>query len=62
MKNKSLVWSSAFISVDIKADLRSNSALLEVNLTRKAAEIEVLDAYAYPEFRLIIVITKSIFH
>ncbi len=45
---------SAFILVDIKADLRSNSKLLEVNLTRRAAKIKVLDGFAYPEFRLLI--------
>ncbi len=44
---------SAFILVDIKAGLRSNSGLLEVNLTRRAAKINVLDGYAYPDLRLI---------
>ena len=44
---------SAFILVDIKAGLRSNSGLLEVNLTQRAAKINVLDGYAYPELRLI---------
>ncbi len=43
---------STFILVDIKAGLRSNSELLEVNLTRRAAKIKVLDGYAYPELRL----------
>ena len=44
---------STFILVDIKAGLRSNSELLEVNLTRRAAKIKVLDGDAYPEFRFI---------
>ncbi len=44
--------SSAFILVGIKAGLRSNSGLLEVNLTRRAAKINVLVDYAYPELRL----------
>ncbi len=43
---------STFILVDIKAGLRSNSELLEVNLTRRAAKIKVLDGYTYPELRL----------
>ncbi len=43
---------SAFVLVDIKAGLRSNSELLRVNLTRRAAKIKVLDGCAYPEFRL----------
>ncbi len=43
---------SAFISVDIKVDLRSNSRLLAVNLPPRAAERNVLDDYAYPVFRL----------
>jgi len=32
--------------------LRSNSELLEVSLTRRAAKLVVLDGYSYPEFRL----------
>lgn len=32
--------SSAFFQVDIKADLRSNSALLEANLMRRTAKIK----------------------
>ncbi len=52
MKNKLLLRSSASILVDIKADLRSNSELLEVNLTRRSAKIDVLDVCAYPESRL----------
>ena len=43
---------SVFILVEIKADLRSNSELLEVNLTQKSAKIKVMDGCAYPEFRL----------
>jgi len=43
---------SAFILADIKADLRSNSGLLEVNPTKRAAKIDVLDDFAYPVFRL----------
>ncbi len=43
---------SAFILVDIKAGLRSNSGLLEVNVTQRAAKINVLDGYAYPELSL----------
>jgi len=43
---------SAFILVDIKAGLRSNSELLEVNPTQRTAKIGVLDGSAYPEFRL----------
>ncbi len=43
---------STFSLVDIKAGLRSNSELLEVNLTQRAAKLNVLDGYAYPEFRL----------
>jgi hypothetical protein len=45
---------SAFILADIKAGLRSNSGLLEVNLTPRAAKINVMDGYAYPELKLII--------
>ena len=43
---------SAFILAGVKADLRSNSELLEVNLTRRAAKRKVMDDCAYPEFRL----------
>jgi len=43
---------SAFVLVDIKADLRSNSWLLQENLTRIAAKKKVLDGCAYPELRL----------
>jgi hypothetical protein len=52
-KKVSLFLTSAFILVDIKADLRSNSELLEVNSTQRAAKINVLDDRAYPVFRLI---------
>lgn len=48
-----IILTSAFILVDIKADLRANSGLLEVNPTRRAAKINVLDGFAYPEFRLL---------
>lgn len=39
--------------VDIKADLRSNSELLEVNPTQRAANKKALDGWNYPEFRFI---------
>ena len=50
-----LILTSAFILVDIKAGLRSNSELLEVNPTQRAGKINVLDGCAYPEFGLITV-------
>ena len=43
---------SAFVLVCAKTGLRSNSELLEVNLTLRAPKIKVLDGGAYPEFRL----------
>jgi len=52
IKKRNIYMTSAFILAGIKADLRSNSGLLEVNLTRRAAKIKVLDGYAYPELRL----------
>jgi len=47
-----VILTSAFILVAIKAGLRSNSELLEVKATPRAAKISVLDGCAYPEFRL----------
>jgi hypothetical protein len=42
-KKASLFLTSVLILVDIKADLRSNSELLEVNSTQRAAKIDVLE-------------------
>ena len=44
---------STSILVDIKANLRSNSDILNVNSTKRAAKIDVLDDCAYPVFRLL---------
>jgi hypothetical protein len=57
-KKASLFLTSVLILVDIKADLRSNSELLEVNSTQRATKINVLDDCAYPVFRLNSHITK----
>ena len=43
-KNQEYI-TSAFILVVIKAGWRSNSGLLEVNLTQRTAKINVLDGY-----------------
>ncbi len=50
-KIDSIYQASAFILVVLKADCCTNSRLLEDNLTQRAAKRNVLDGYAYPEFR-----------
>ncbi|MBL1320794.1 MAG: hypothetical protein COA63_006995 [Methylophaga sp.] len=51
-KKLTLFLTSTFILVDIKAGLRSNSELLEVNSTQRAAKIDVLDDLCLSRFQV----------